>query len=332
MNFEDQIKLLATERFRRISQGTQIFTTSPPDDFLGDVVQCMSQWTAEREQRHAPKGLIYHYCDATALLSILNSRKVWATSTKYLNDTTELLALTGNFKDHADRHRGTEAGDALSDIIDFYSISSARTQTQTIGMDRFACCFSANGDLLSQWRAYGNNGRGYAIGFNPELFQDLAKTPGLSLRRITYGGEKEALLIDDLINRFKSIIEPHLNILDNTGTDRQSARNWLSMRFGECLFELVEEIKHPAFIEEDEWRLYPTSHDAVRYRVSQDRVVPYVEIDLSSSKNPNLMPIVEIVVGPRLDYREALASLMTYTSSLGYGISMPFRQSAVPYR
>lgn len=44
------------------------------------------------------------------------------------------------------------------------------------------------------------------------------------------------------------------------------------------------------------------------------------------------MPIAEIVIGPRLDYDEAMMSLTTFTSSLGYGISMNFRRSTAPYR
>jgi hypothetical protein len=104
------------------------------------------------------------------------------------------------------------------------------------------------------------------------------------------------------------------------------------MRFGECLFELIDEIKHPAFVEEDEWRLYANSRDSVRYRVSQDRIVPYVELELNSSAEPTVMPIAEIVIGPRLDYDEAMMSLTAFTSSLGYGISMNFRRSVAPYR
>jgi hypothetical protein len=141
-----------------------------------------------------------------------------------------------------------------------------------------------------------------------------------------------ASLVDDLFSRFKPIIEPHLQILDQTGWNRQSARDWLSMRFGERLFNLVDEIKHPAFLEEDEWRLYANSQDTVRFRVSQDRIVPYVELDLSSSAEPTVMPIAEIVIGPRIGYDEAVMSLMTFTSSLGYGMSMDFRRSTAPYR
>ncbi len=333
MNFDDRTKLLASERINKILQRDQTFAATPPEDFLRGSTECVDRWMAERTARHSPRRLIYHYCDAPALLNILSTRKVWATSTKYLNDTMELLALIRNMKDHADRHRDTEAGVALSDIVDFYLISADTKQAQTIGMDRFACCFSANGDLLSQWRAYGNNGRGYAIGFDPRAFRDLiGPEPRMSLRQITYGGKNEDSLVDDLFSRFKPIIEPHLSILDQTGWDRQSARNWLSMRFGECLFDLVDEIKDPAFAEEHEWRLYANSRDTVRHRVSQDRIVPYVELELTSSAEPTVMPIAEIVIGPRLDYDEAMMSLTTFTSSLGYGISMNFRRSMAPYR
>ncbi|WP_346867458.1 DUF2971 domain-containing protein [Clostridium sp. UBA1353] len=33
----------------------------------------------------------------------------------------------------------------------------------------YITCFSRNGDLLSQWRAYGDNGKGVSIGFNSKL-------------------------------------------------------------------------------------------------------------------------------------------------------------------
>ena len=33
----------------------------------------------------------------------------------------------------------------------------------------YITCFSRNGDLLSQWRAYGDDGRGVSIGFNSKL-------------------------------------------------------------------------------------------------------------------------------------------------------------------
>lgn len=328
------LALLASERMDRISQRSErVFEQPPPESFLRAVVDCADRWTQARKARHSPNGLIYHYCDANALMNILKYAKVWATSTRYLNDGTELLALTSNFESHADRHRDTEVGQVLADIVDFYRLTVDTRQTQTIGADRFACCFSAAGDLLSQWRAYGCDGRGYAIGFDPHKLAGLVGSdPFMSLRRITYGGEQENRLVDELFASFEPVVEANVGILDNTGWERQSARNWLSMRFGECLFELVDEVKDPTFSEEREWRLYADSYANVDFRASNNRIVPYIQLDLSSSETPSILPIEEIVIGPKLDFDEAVMSLTTFTSTLGYGLAMNFRKSVAPYR
>ncbi|WP_416152053.1 DUF2971 domain-containing protein [Pseudomonas sp. Bout1] len=44
-----------------------------------------------------------------------------------------------------------------------------------------ATCFSKAGDVLSQWRAYADDGQGYAIGFDSKLLKkygfDAAGSP-----------------------------------------------------------------------------------------------------------------------------------------------------------
>jgi hypothetical protein len=332
MKPQNRLAMLSEKRIQRIAQKSgREYTQAPPQTLVDAVRQCAEEWNRDHATRHAPTGLLYHYCDAPALLNILKHRKVWATSTKYLNDTTELLTFTSAMRHHADKHRNTPAGETLADMVDFYWISSDTCQTQTIGMDRFACCFSTDGDLLSQWRAYGNNGRGYAIGFDPRGIAGLAETPMMSLRRMTYGDGIEGELVDDLFARFAPVIANHLGILDSTGWGTVHTRNWLSMRFGECLLGMAEEVKHAAFAEEKEWRLYGRGQD-VDFRVSLDRIVPYKQLDLTSHSRPGLLPIGEIVIGPRLNYDEAVMSLMSYGSALGYGTGITFRQSRAPYR
>ena len=178
----EMLGAITSERMLRIMQGKTKFDVPPPSSFTEAMLECLKEWEAARDERHRPAGLIYHYCDANALLNILRMRRVWATSTKYMNDFTELLSLFRNVKAHADRHRSTPAGEVLSDIVDFYLLMADKTQPQTIGNDRYACCFSEKGDLLSQWRAYGNNGRGYAIGFDPGSFRRAARRSGCEAR------------------------------------------------------------------------------------------------------------------------------------------------------
>jgi hypothetical protein len=325
---------LTSERMRRIMQGQTNFDVRPPAAFTQAIITCATGWEATRDERHRPAGLLYHYCDANALLNILSNRRGWATSTKYMNDSTELLSLFDNLKTYTDGRRSTPAGEVLADIVDFYLLTVDTRQSQTIGGDRFACCFSEKGDLLSQWRAYGNNGRGYAIGFDPGSFRDLVhpEKPKMDLRKITYGEANKRSLVDALFDLFSPQVAAYLDVLDSTGFGQQSARNWLSMRFGECLFQLNEEVKHPAFVEEAEWRLYANDPYVRKFRVSADRIVPYVELDLASSEDSKIMPIREIVIGPRLDYEEAVNSLTTFTNSLGYGFEIEFVRSKAPFR
>lgn len=54
----------------------------------------------------------------------------------------------------------------------------------------FMCSFSSCGDDLGQWRAYADNGRGYAIGFDAHALEDKfaeqATAPILKVFPITY--------------------------------------------------------------------------------------------------------------------------------------------------
>ncbi|WP_421368189.1 DUF2971 domain-containing protein [Agrobacterium tumefaciens] len=336
MKHTQRLELLREERIKRIGQRGEPLGVEPPEAFIMAVVNCVQAWETRRDARHQPQGLIYHYCDAVALQNILRTQKVWATSTKYLNDRTEMLSMTANLTRHADRHRMTPEGQVIADIIDFQTIMADTHQTETIGMDRYAACFSSNGDLLSQWRAYGKNGRGYAIGLEASALRCLTggEAAPSCLRRITYGGANEAELIDDLVSAFILAIAPHLEILDATGWDQQPARNWLSLRFAECLYGLADEIKHPAFAEEAEWRLYAMLSGETLFRVSKDIIVPYRELDLTSASTDDAgkLPIRQIVVGPCLDFHEAEMSLMTFTSHLDYPLTIDFVPSRVPYR
>lgn len=46
---------------------------------------------------------------------------------------------------------------------------------EILDISRYICCFSENGDILSQWRAYADDGKGLAIGFNVKKIEELLK-------------------------------------------------------------------------------------------------------------------------------------------------------------
>jgi hypothetical protein len=130
-----------------------------PEALIGAVLQHTTKWEAALRNRRIVPDLIYHYCDANALLGIFRSKSIWATGTRYLNDKTELVSLMRNVPEHLERFPETPATQVLRERAGTLVNMTADNISRAIGMEQFATCFSADGDVLSQWRAYGDDGR-----------------------------------------------------------------------------------------------------------------------------------------------------------------------------
>jgi hypothetical protein len=122
----------------------------------------------DRLYRPANNELIYHYCSSAAFVGIVNSRSMWLSAYDSLNDSTErgwgyqvFKKATSQLSKEID-HRFIEA---ISTMVD-NAYSMAMTM---IGR------YSLDSDVLSQWRAYADDGRGFAIGFSPDQMEMPAK-------------------------------------------------------------------------------------------------------------------------------------------------------------
>jgi hypothetical protein len=139
-------------------------------------------------------------------------------------------------------------------------------------------------------------------------------------------------VIKGLIER----VEPFVDILDTTGWEPEeaaslTAREWLGLRFSECLAELTLGSKHASFQEEREWRLY-AQKGQVQFRATLRGIVPYREVDMRAA-NSKSMPIKRIIMGPRLDYLDTTRVLMHIADKHGYGHSgIALDRSKCPYR
>lgn len=59
----------------------------PPNEMLESISGYVTTWSHNQQQARRVPQMIYHYCDANAFLSIFQNRNLWATSTRYLNDS-----------------------------------------------------------------------------------------------------------------------------------------------------------------------------------------------------------------------------------------------------
>ncbi len=118
--------------------------------------------------------IYYHYCGADALRLILSQKRLWATHFGYLNDSGEIS-------------RGIEIARGVMRELEDKAIDSRSRQffesihiqlSEKFARHIYLVCFSAAADRLSQWRAYADDGRGYAIGFDFSKLLERAAPSG----------------------------------------------------------------------------------------------------------------------------------------------------------
>lgn len=115
---------------------------------------------------------LYHYTSGNSLLGIFQSRSLWATDLRFLNDFEELNRGLDIFEKFSD----TLIKDILDSNIDLKHLSqlmkilvgNIRRNAQNTSIH--VVSFTKKHDDLSQWLAYCNSGVGYCIEFESELF------------------------------------------------------------------------------------------------------------------------------------------------------------------
>jgi hypothetical protein len=112
--------------------------------------------------------LIYHYCTPAALIEIVRTRTIWLSASYTMNDATERGWGYAVFLEVAKALEKETGPEFIKQIITPVAAGD-RSSLLMLG------CFSLDADVLSQWRAYGDNGRGFAVGFSPRLMKIPAK-------------------------------------------------------------------------------------------------------------------------------------------------------------
>src|SRR2546428_180056 len=102
---------------------------------------------------------IYHYTDVSALVGILESRRLWATHAAFTNDRSEQKHALVSIRSAIDG--------ALPELKFPYLTKILQSCIEDAAVDRyyhtFMVCFSGKKDDLSQWRGYADAGLGFAI-------------------------------------------------------------------------------------------------------------------------------------------------------------------------
>lgn len=255
---------------------------------------------------------LFHYTAPDGLIGIATTKTLWASDMLSLNDASEAAYAFSLIADVLDNHHPAVSADHRQ-----------RFQTQlTEYMFRmytpFIVCFCEQGDLLSQWRAYGNGGEGFSIEFDFTWLTSLEPI-GFRLQRVIYDRAQQEDLILMLLSKVSALIDRH------SLSSEEEAEVWQGAAMS--LAPWVVMFKDPSFQEECEWRLVNVPlMRASDYRRSGHRIVPYLKLKIADTS-----AITKVIQGPYFSGTEPRGIRYMMVSN-GFVLGASICDSEIPLR
>jgi hypothetical protein len=287
-----------------------------------------SFWRYAGHNTPTPPDTLYHYTNREGLFGILSSFTLWASSSQYLNDATEVAYSTELIAEIANDLRAK-----TTDWFEKQFLAHAIQMNSAIDFKRqlFICSLSEKDDLLSQWRAYGKPGNAYSIGFNSGILTNLLKEHHVLLAPCLYERDAQVLRARELIaTAFREFCAEGF-VEKDAQTSPLSPKLTQAMTNVHLAFvQAAALIKHPAFYEEREWRLIRIGPlTKFEFRAGGSYLIPYIELPIASGLARGLLK--EVVIGPSphpiLD-KTALEWFLNEQGADGTSV----RSSKVPFR
>lgn len=248
---------------------------------------------------------LYHYTTFAGLKGILETRSLWATDFRYVNDAKEFrhaVDVALSRIQEAKKRVDTYEGGALDKLA--YMLDEGETPNV------YVFSLTEKKDDLSQWRGY-SMGSGVAVQFEAAGLETAAARSSFQMLPCIYEYDEQVALMDEFIEKSLAVMR---RIHEPRPTDpatmlRLGAYSEISPAFS----QLAVRFKDRAFRDEAEWRLVwqaPESHPqtGLKVRVAQSLLVPYFDLPIGGALSPPdpsygnravyKTPIFRCIVGP----------------------------------
>jgi len=284
------------------------------DECANQLMDALGEYLGTKDE--APKAALYHYTDFKGLKGILESRRLWLTAHRYLNDPSEIeygkKIILDVIKDRLGRN---------PQLNMFFQ--SAFESLITEAYQCYITSFCKEGDYLPAWRYYGNDGAGFSIGFREKYFhreaEGVCPSEALVLFKVQYNAKT-----------YRSHPKSMFNIASKIYP------NWISSDFNKKILRYLEALtanlivtlprtKHEDYKDEKEWRMCmlrifnesknswspaPLPNRLVISKVNTDDTPPFCKtvhnrILRIESEQFDYSDIEKIIIGPRLDFLTA---------------------------
>lgn len=284
--------------------------------FLADLSAIRA--TLPPSEQEPPNDTVFHYtgidvltANASPGLNVRPWSKWWASSLAFMNDKEELKYGLQLIRNEFAQALSVETDNNFKSVLQAMIDCVPEKELPKHAVDIYCACFSAEGDLLSQWRGYADGGRGVCIGFDKAVLDRLVS--GLCFWVLYNEAAQQQLIATSASSIISNIRATYAT--KGPADAIADLQDWLPI----FLLMVSTVIKHPTFSEEREYRvLYyqpvaPTTLE-VKFRSRGAAVVPYVELEIY---NMGTMPIRHIRLGPGSSWAENIASVEKLFATTG---------------
>ncbi|WP_310600136.1 DUF2971 domain-containing protein [Desulfobulbus sp.] len=277
-----------------------------------------------------PQGTLYHYTTFSGLLGIVNSRALWASDIRYMNDSAE-LRHTANLIAAEVRER-IDSGHADSGLLSLFVDWVSHRITN--GRMLFGASFRSHGNLLSQWRGYSSPGRGVSLGFDPDYILRCAKRQRFMIGKCIYEPARQRALIRQVVDAVEELAAG-LAREDCPAGERSTLYRSAFSAVETDLLRIAAILKHPSFREEKEWRVVSPvfanrADSPILFREGHAMLVPYIEFDLSLDGRPLVMD--HLYLGPTANINISMNSLGMFLEQNGIVPQRGIEYCQIPFR
>jgi hypothetical protein len=279
-----------------------------------------------------PQATLYHYTSLKGVLGIVEGGSLRATDIRFFSDAAEMKHTVDLLRTIiAQRQEGGASNPSL--LVQLQEWLSNRL---TDGHMLYVACFTANGNLLSQWRSYCPTAKGVSLGFHPKKISSVATEQLFQVGKCVYDAKTQMQLAGKILEAIEEVARSKG---ENTNPAKRHPSNSYYDVFEEIesdLLRVAALLKHSSFHEEQEWRAVSSImtnyvEAPIEYREGPSMLVPFVEFHLPKAADRRL-DIEHVFLGPTPNVNNSTTSLSRYLSKKGASPRQGIQYCQIPYR
>jgi hypothetical protein len=276
-----------------------------------------------------PTTILFHYTSVRGFMGIIPSCTLHATEVHYLNDATEMKRTGFLLRDAA---AGSEPRDEFTARLRGRFLDWLDQNLTELGRAIFVGCFTAQGNLLSQWRSYGEPGKGVSIGFAPNKLAESAGVQSWLVGKCIYDRRRQEELAVSILDAVEMLARQEFV------SPERLTFNAVQHFFADIeadLLRIAALLKHPAFSEEQEWRVvspFAANTDTlpIGFREGHSMLTPYREFHLPAANDR--IALEQVWIGPTPHAVSATVTITEYLRRHRANPRLGVGDCGIPYR